>query len=137
MILILCMLLAIINFIVFNIGINRSWDGPDYFFGTTGMVLTIISIILIVVAVISHVGINGEIDRLNARHDILVYQYENNIYDNDNDLGKRELLTDIQEWNEDLAYKQKVQDDFWIGIFYPNIYDQFETISLETMKGDG
>lgn len=136
MILILCVLLAIINFIVFNIGINRSWDGSDYFFGTTGIVLTIISIILIVVAVTSHVGINGEIDRLNARHDILVYQYENNIYDNDNDLGKRELLTDIQEWNEDLAYKQKVQDDFWIGIFYPNIYDQFETISLETMKGD-
>lgn len=136
MILILCVLLAIINFIVFNIGVNRSWGGPDYFFGTTGIVLTIISIMLIVVAVTSHVGINGEIDRLNARHDILVYQYENNIYDNDNDLGKRELLTDIQEWNEDLAYKQKVQDDFWIGIFYPNIYDQFETISLETMKGD-
>ena len=78
-----------------------------------------------------YIGINAKVERYNARYESLVYQYENDIYENDNDLGKKELMDDIQEWNEDLSYRKKIQDDFWLGIYYPNIYDQFEKIELK------
>ena len=39
-------------------------------------------------------------------------------------------MTDIQDWNEDLAKYREIQDDFWIGIYIPNVYDQFEFIEL-------
>ena len=58
----------------------------------------------------SYTGVDGYIAASNARHDALVYQYENDIYDNDNDLGKRELIKDIQNWNEDLARYKENQD---------------------------
>lgn len=83
---------------------------------------------------VNHINVNGYVSQMNTRYETLVYQYKNNVYDNDNDLGKRDLITDIQEWNEDLAYRKVAQNDIWIGIFYPNIYDQFKFIELEENK---
>ena len=99
--------------------------------GITISVIGIFGIIAsVVVLAINYIGIDGYIARMNTRYETLVYQYENDIYDNDNDLGKRELMVDIQNWNEDLSSRRERQRDFWIGIYIPNIYDQFEYIEL-------
>lgn len=86
------------------------------------------------VIICSYLGLDGQVSANHTRYDTLVYQAENNIYDNDNDLGKRELIVDIQEWNEDLSFYKEAQDDFWIGIYIPNVYDQFEYIPLTLIK---
>ena len=112
-------------------------DKHEDFFG--GWVSTIIVgamtvIVSIVIMAVSYISVDGYVAQMNTRHKMLVYQYENNVYENDNDLGKRELITDIQSWNEDLARKREIQDNFWIGIYTPNIYDQFEFIELDKSK---
>lgn len=89
------------------------------------------SVIAGIILIVCNTNIDGEIASMEKRYESLVYQYENNIYENDNDLGKKELMNDIQEWNETLALKQAGQDDFWLGIFIPDIYDQFEFIELK------
>lgn len=105
-----------------------------YDYENSGIALTILGsfgvLISVLVLAINFIGVDGYIARMNTRYDMLTYQYENDVYDNNNDLGKRELIVDIQEWNEDLSARRERQDDFWIGIYIPNIYDQFEYIQL-------
>ena len=91
----------------------------------------IAAIIMLMVIIVKNTNVDAYVAENQMRYEMLVYQYENDVYDNDNDLGKRDLMEDIQEWNEDLAYYREAQDDFWVGIFHPNVYDQFEFIELK------
>ena len=89
-----------------------------------------VAILFMTVAIcIGNFGADAKAAKYKERYDSLVYQYENEIYCDDN--AVYDLLADIREYNEDLAYYQEIQDDFWIGVFYPNIFDQFELIELD------
>lgn len=123
-------IIAVVSFVLIWISIEKEWGWEDVF--GFFMALSIICVIAsLCVIASSYTGIDAEIEKYNIRYEMLVYQYDNDFYNNDNEVGKYELVKNIQEWNEDLAYKKRIQRNFWIGIYYPNIYDQFEFISLE------
>jgi hypothetical protein len=109
------------------------WDDEwKLFTGVLGCIIVGIAIVISLFIIGDAYGCkDARIASNKVRYDSLVYQLENDIYDNDNDLGKRELYKEIQDWNEDLAYNRKIQKNFWIGIYYANIYDQFEFIELK------
>ena len=117
-------IIVIAGFILFTF----DWENLGIAISAIGIFGIIASVVALA---INYIGIDGYIARMNTRYETLVYQYENDIYDNDNDLGKRELMVDIQNWNEDLSSRRERQRDFWIGIYIPNIYDQFEYIELK------
>lgn len=78
---------------------------------------------------ITNIGVEGDIASNEQKRASLVYQLENNLYDNDNDLGKKELYKEIEEWNSNLACGKTLMNDSWIGVFYPNeLYENFDFI---------
>lgn len=78
----------------------------------------------------NYIGTDASIAKWETQYESLTYQLENNLYDNDNDIGKKELMDEIREWNGNLAYHKEIQRNFWVGIYYPNIYDNLEFIPL-------
>ena len=93
---------------------------------------TITALVMTLILIMSNISIRTNIPAMRVRYESLVYQYENNLYENDNDVGKKELMKEIQEWNEDLANGKTYQRDFWVGIFVPNVYDEFDFIEVES-----
>lgn len=79
----------------------------------------------------NYIGTSGYIASTKQTYNSLTYQLENDIYDNDNDIGKKELYDDVQRYNETIAKRKALQNDFWLGVFYPDIYDQFELIEFK------
>lgn len=115
------------------------WDHTKYdtdWLKFTGVIIVVIAAIALVfslgIIACSYIGIDAQVAENQQIYDSLTYQLENNLYDNDNDLGKKELYNQIQDWNADLAYYKAVQDDFWVGIYVPDVFDQFKFIELSS-----
>ena len=123
--------LSIVVFLGLAVYVEKRFGDYSVPFLMIASVGFIVAIIMLIVIIVKNTNVDAYVAENQMRYEMLVYQYENDIYDNDNDLGKRDLMEDIQEWNEDLAYYREAQDDFWVGIFHPNVYDQFEFIELK------
>lgn len=131
-------LIILLAIAISTMAIASNWTNKSDWRENASIIIIVISIaswiafiIMSIVAIINNAGIDGQIASHEQRYESLVYQFENDIYDNDNDLGKKELYNQIQDWNEDVAKGQALQNDPWVGIFYPDIYDQFEVIEFE------
>ena len=131
-------LIAFVVFLVLAIIFADSWDFD--WIGMFSAVLTFVSgiaaAIMLIVIIVNNVGVEAKIEANKQRYDSLVYQAENNLYENDNDLGKKDLANQIQEWDEDLARGKALQNDFWVGIFIPDIYDEFEFIPMSVLGSE-
>ena len=67
----------------------------------------------------------------NAERQSLIYQLENNLYDNNNDLGKKDLYDQITEYNKDVVSGRELHNKFLTACFYPDIYDDLELIEFD------
>lgn len=100
--------------------------------GTTLAVLSAIVVLFLSFwLMVNQIPADATLESLQQERASLVYQLENDMYNNDNEIGKKQLMDDIKEFNSELSYLKRVQRDPWVGIFYPNIYDVVDLIELE------
>lgn len=90
-----------------------------------GVILLVISVIIFP---LRYIDADASVAKWETQYESLTYQLENNLYNHDFD--KKKLMDEILEWNENLAYHKKIQRNFWVGIYYPNVYDGLEFIPL-------
>lgn len=133
MILWISIAITIISAIVSIISFNKFRDFWDVI-GTISSVLFVLffaaSVVLGVIAISASVGSESYLASMQEKRNALVYQLENDLYDNDNDLGKKELYSEITEYNCDVAKGKIMQDNIWVYNLYSDVYDDLELIEF-------
>lgn len=94
----------------------------------TAMVSGIMVVIMIIFFACNYIGVNAQVEKSKERYNAITYKVESGACRDEFGLLNKEVIDEIQDWNESITYYKNIQKDFWIGIFVPNVYDQFETI---------
>ena len=134
MILWISITITIISVIVLIISFNKFsnlWDVIGFISIALAVLFFIISVVLGVIAISASVGSESYLASMQEKRSALVYQLENDLYDNDNDLGKKELYSEITEYNCDVAKGKIMQDNIWVYNLYADVYDDLELIEFD------
>lgn len=102
--------------------------------GMSTLISSVLTVLFLIIIVFTHIGTDAEVAQRKAQYDALTYKLESEFARDEFGLLNNETIDEVQEWNEDLAYLKAMQRDFWMGIFYPNIYDDLELIDYGGIK---
>lgn len=127
---------------------NMYWDYDknkflyrhDEDIGFAGWIISVISgfvaLIMLIFIIISHTNVEAKLEKNREIYDAITYKMESTTCRDEFGFLSKEVIDEVQEWNKDVRYYQSAQDDFWVGIFYPNVFDQFETIDYESYNAE-
>lgn len=102
------------------------------FAGKFTVVITIISIVcMLFIMCGKHADIKAQVEADKETYIGIKHKVTSEACRDEFGLLSKEVVDEAQSWNEYIKLNQTLQDNFWVGIFYPNVYDQFETISYE------
>lgn len=75
--------------------------------------------------------LNANIAKYEERYKAITYKVESDVCRDDFGLLSKEVIDEVQEWNEDITFKKKIAHNFWIGIYNSDAYDKFDIIDYE------
>ena len=133
MILWISIFVTVICLVIFIISSNKydgAWDAINIISLLLTITAFVLSIVLGGISIIARAGADAYLASMQEKRSALVYQLENDIYDNDNDLGKKELYSEITEYNCDVAEGKIKQNNIWVYNLYCNVYDELELIEF-------
>lgn len=99
--------------------------------GVITVIAGIIMAIMLCILPCMYIGVDAQVEKSKEIYKAITYKVESGVCRDEFGLLNKEVIDEIQSWNENIIYNQKIQRNFWVGIFYPNVYDQFETIDYE------
>lgn len=119
MIIFVFILITILSFTIFYICITKKHMIPLFIFGFSGFISLIISIMICVAALNAKIKTPAYVEQNQVLREQLIYQLENEVYKEDI-IGTQQLYNQISDFNSDLAFYHKMQENIWIRCFYPD-----------------
>ena len=125
-------ILTVVASIISYIALNK-YDAEGL--GIASAIIAVFAGLALVLCSIVSICIHSSADATAAEYNVerqsLIYQLDNNLYDNNNDLGKKDLYDQITEYNKDVVSGRELHNKFLTACFYPDIYDDLELIEFD------
>ena len=107
-------------------------------FELLGEIVTAISGFAILISLFLIIGeyatMDSHLEKTREQYKAITYKIESDACRDEFGLLNKEVIDEIQEWNKDVRFYQNIQDNFWLGIYYPNVFDELETIDYESFE---
>ena len=107
-------------------------------FELLGELVTAISGFAVLISLFLIIGeyttMDSYLEKSREQYKAITYKIESDACRDEFGLLNKEVIDEIQEWNKDVRFYQNIQNNFWLGIYYPNVFDEFETIDYESFE---
>lgn len=119
---------------------TRDWDSSKHHWlwyndgkiTGTGVVISVIMAIVVLIMGLfifaEHNTADANLAALREKEVALTYKLESGACRDEFGLLSKSVIDEIQNWNVSIARKKNLQNNFWLGIFYADIYNEFESI---------
>lgn len=91
-----------------------------------GMVIFILSISLLC----SYANAKAEKEELKEEYKAITYKINSDSFG----LSNKEVVDEVQEWNMALIHYQTMRKNTLVGVLYPDVYGELDTIEYENLK---
>lgn len=105
-----------------------------------GVVISFISVVWFLVAglilLLTQTNITATRQANAEKYKALTYKLESEACRDQFGLLNKEIIDEVQRWNVKVTYYKAMEDNFWIGIYYPDVYGDLGMIDYETYEGN-
>lgn len=106
-------------------------DCIDYLGECFAVIGGIAAVVSLIIMILEYTTIDSYLEANREIYKAIAYKAESDVCKDEFGLLSKDVLDEIQDWNKDMRFYQKAQHDFWIGIYIPNVFDEFQTIDYE------
>lgn len=133
------MVIGIVLYVIGNIDWEYNKNKLSDFLFYNGDAIKFAGIVMLFVTIFSSVYLigyaraeqYGSVKKLENKYITLINKIESGACRDTNGYLINEIIDEIEEYNNKIIYFQKKDHDFWLGIFYSDIYDDFKIIEYD------
>lgn len=92
------------------------------------------SIALLIMMVCNIVTYDGMKSALDEQYKSLIYKSQTEACRDEFGIVDKEYIDEVQNWNMDVVKYKQYTNSFWIGNLYPNFFNEYKTIDLESIQ---
>lgn len=132
--------MLIANGIVRTLNYKYEYSNTSEFILIFGVAVAFIGAVWLLIAglllAISQTTIAATRQANAEKYKALTYKLESEACRDQFGLLNKEIIDEVQRWNVKVTYYKSMEDNFWVGIYYPDVYGDLGTIDYEMYDGN-
>lgn len=124
--------ILILFLVCLGVMLFADFEGLQVLCGIFALIAGVLLLPLTIMIPHNYLTADGAASQWREERKALVYLAESDIAESGH--MSADTTKDIQDYNERLVWRQELQRSLWMGIFFPNIYDEFETIDIDSYR---